>query len=107
MSTGSRFHISRTLHIFNGHGSGEPGPFYIRKPGVWGLAWAYYCPPAELGDFVLGETRTWIGLAVTENAHGTTAHGLYWVTGDAGPHSLVVASDCRWQLRVVLPVLKS
>jgi len=107
MSPGSRYRVSRTLRVFKGQGTGEPGPFRIGKPGIWGLAWSYNCPPTRPGNFVLGETRTWIGFDVTQEAQGTWGQGLYWVTGDAGKHSLVVVSQCHWQLRVVLPVLRS
>lgn len=107
MSSGNRFRIGRTIDVYTGSGAAEPGPFDIRKPGTWGLSWSYRCPKGSSGDFVVGETRTWIGLAVTVMESGPAGKGIYWVTGDAGSHSVVVASDCTWRLRLVTPVPSS
>jgi hypothetical protein len=103
MSPSSHFHIGHTVIVFKGSGTGEPGPFTIRRPGSWGLSWSYNCPRGERGDFVLGETHTWIGLNVSVRKSGSAGRGMYWVTGDTGPHSFVVASECTWRLRVVMP----
>jgi hypothetical protein len=103
MTQGGHFHIGHTVAVFDGSGTGEPGPFTIRRPGSWGLSWSYSCPKGKPGNFVLGETHTSIGLNVSVRESGPAGHGMYWVTGDTGPHSLVVASECTWRLRIVMP----
>jgi hypothetical protein len=101
------FPLGRTLRHYSGSGTGEPGLFQVPAPGVWGLIWQYRCPSGEPADFVLGETRSSSRMAITVQRSARSGHGAYWVTGDTGPHSLVIASRCAWQLRVVLPATVS
>jgi hypothetical protein len=90
----------KVLASYSGHGTAETALFTIGKPGIWHLTWSYNCRNGQISDFVLGETRTWIGLAVTVDLKGTSDHGSYWVMNDGGPHSMVVVSSCAWHLQV-------
>src|ERR1022692_1790133 len=98
-----QFTSGRTIDVFTGSGSGERGTFTVRKPGNWGLAWRFSCPRSQPGDFILGQTGSAPIRSVNVNVSGSSSHGLFWMTGDSGPHSVVVVSECSWIVQVVLP----
>ncbi len=101
------FSPGKQLALYHGSGSAEPGPLHVPAPGAWGLYWQYRCPGGRPGEFILGETRTSASLAVTVRQAHRSGHGAYWVLADTGEHSLVIASNCAWRLRVFLPAKAS
>ncbi len=100
---GHRAPGSRVIARYHGAGPATMGPFRVTRPGTFGVAWSYACRGRRPGNFSVGETGGGPDGALDVSVSGPGGHGISWVPRDPGLHALVVVSDCRWTIRVVLP----